>query len=77
MFFQTYVQVVIAETNYGNVSVSSDGVTVFGDGSLLNSVMIRDGPALNLRIRKGLQLLYYVYAIFGIAAHPFQFEIDE
>ena len=37
---------VIAETNYGNVSAVSDGVTVVADGNILQDVLIRDGPPL-------------------------------
>ncbi|XP_053401015.1 uncharacterized protein LOC128557569 [Mercenaria mercenaria] len=48
--YETYYHTVIAETEAGNVTVISDGVTVVIDGDEINGIQVFDGPPCNVSL---------------------------
>ncbi|XP_053400999.1 uncharacterized protein LOC128557566 [Mercenaria mercenaria] len=54
--YETYYHTVIAETETGNVTVVSDGVTVVIDGDEINGIQVFDGPPCNVSLNRDLNI---------------------
>jgi hypothetical protein len=53
-YFQTYFQIVIAETGAGNTTAVSDGITIVEEGGEINGLKVFDGARCNDSLVDGM-----------------------